>query len=152
MAVAITEFSGFCGFLPVEKIAQYLSFVEELDTVVGKHISEAFRHVVSEPEPTQESIRACLKDVFARVMGASDELVRTQLTKLITRYEAGEEKDVEKEVKDLVLELNTQYPGDVGILCVFLLNVVKLEAGQAMFLAANDPHAYIYGGKNRWGS
>ncbi|KAG8889078.1 Mannose-6-phosphate isomerase [Tulasnella sp. 332] len=145
MAVAITEFSGFCGFLPVETIAQYLSMVEEFDTVVGKETSEAFRHVVSKEESTQESIRVCLKDVFARVMGASDDLVRMELEKLIKRYEAGKERLVEKDVKDVVLELNRQYPADVGIFCVFLLNVVKLEAGQAMFLAANDPHAYIYG-------
>ncbi|KAG9038580.1 Mannose-6-phosphate isomerase [Tulasnella sp. JGI-2019a] len=145
MAVAITKFSGFCGFLPVEKIAQFLSFVVEFDEVVGKHKSEAFRHVVSEKEPTHESIKACLKDVFARVMCAPTELVQAELTKLVKRYEAGEEKDLEKDVKPVVLELNKQYPGDVGIFCVFLLNMVKLEAGQAMFLCANEPHAYIYG-------
>lgn len=147
MAVAITDFSGFCGFLPVEKIAQYLSFVQEFDTVVGKHISEAFRFVVTEKEPTYESIQACLKDVFARVMNCPEEVVKKELATLVARYEAGGEKDVEKDVKDLVLELNKQYPGDVGVFCVFLLNTVTLEAGQAMFLGANDPHAYIYGGE-----
>jgi mannose-6-phosphate isomerase len=37
------------------------------------------------------------------------------------------------------------YPGDVGVLCVLLLNLVKLEPGQAMFCAAGDLHAYLNG-------
>jgi mannose-6-phosphate isomerase len=45
------------------------------------------------------------------------------------------------------LMLNEQYPGDIGVLCVFLLNVVELKEGEAAFLGANMPHAYIKGGE-----
>ena len=41
--------------------------------------------------------------------------------------------------------LNQQYPNDIGIFCVFFLNHFTLQAGEAVFLAANEPHAYLSG-------
>lgn len=37
------------------------------------------------------------------------------------------------------------YPGDVGLFSVFLLNVLRLQPGEAIFLAQNEPHAYLFG-------
>jgi mannose-6-phosphate isomerase len=45
----------------------------------------------------------------------------------------------------MALYLEEQYPGDVGVWCVFFLNVVELVPGQALALDANIPHAYIKG-------
>lgn len=45
-----------------------------------------------------------------------------------------------------MLRLHSQYPGDIGCFSIYFLNHVVLEPGQAMFLGANEPHAYIYGG------
>lgn len=45
----------------------------------------------------------------------------------------------------LIAELEHQYPGDVGLFAPLLLNVITLEPGQAMFLDAETPHAYIKG-------
>ena len=42
-------------------------------------------------------------------------------------------------------DLAAQYPGDIGVFAPYLLNVVLLSPGQAVFLAANEPHAYIAG-------
>jgi mannose-6-phosphate isomerase len=44
-----------------------------------------------------------------------------------------------------VLRISDLYPGDIGVLCVLLLNLVKLEPGQAMFAAAGNLHAYLDG-------
>ncbi|MCX7128482.1 mannose-6-phosphate isomerase, class I [Aeromonas sp.] len=44
-----------------------------------------------------------------------------------------------------ISKLANQYPGDVGLFSPLLLNVVTLELGQAMFLDAQTPHAYIHG-------
>lgn len=42
-----------------------------------------------------------------------------------------------------------QYPDDVGVLASLVLNYVQLsptaEDGDALFLAPNEPHAYLYG-------
>ena len=43
------------------------------------------------------------------------------------------------------MRLAAQFPGDIGVFAPFLLNVITLNPGDAVFLAANEPHAYISG-------
>lgn len=38
-----------------------------------------------------------------------------------------------------------RYPGDVGVVAPYLLNTIVLRPGEAIFLAANEPHAYLSG-------
>nr|WP_192867663.1 mannose-6-phosphate isomerase, class I [Thaumasiovibrio occultus] len=45
----------------------------------------------------------------------------------------------------LLIDLETQYPGDIGLFAPLMLNVVMLAPGEAMFLDACTPHAYIKG-------
>ena len=45
----------------------------------------------------------------------------------------------------LIVELEIQYPGDIGLFAPLMLNVITLEPGQAMFLDAETPHAYLKG-------
>ncbi|GMP28370.1 hypothetical protein CsSME_00003952 [Camellia sinensis var. sinensis] len=45
----------------------------------------------------------------------------------------------------LVLHLEKQYPADVGVLAAFLFNYVKLKPGEALYLGANELHAYLHG-------
>ncbi|MEV3833691.1 mannose-6-phosphate isomerase, class I [Aeromonas allosaccharophila] len=51
----------------------------------------------------------------------------------------------DEETFALITSLATQYPGDVGLFSPLLLNVVTLQPGQAMFLDACTPHAYVRG-------
>ena len=46
---------------------------------------------------------------------------------------------------ELVTRLGHQYPGDNGIFAPFFLNCVRLQPGEALFLSANEPHAYLAG-------
>ena len=45
--------------------------------------------------------------------------------------------------EQLVLSLEKQYPGDAGVLAVFFLSFVKLNHGEALYVSANEPHAYL---------
>ncbi|KAL6994013.1 Mannose-6-phosphate isomerase 2 [Sarracenia purpurea var. burkii] len=47
--------------------------------------------------------------------------------------------------EQLVLRLEKQYPADVGVLASFLFNYVKLNPGEALYLGADELHAYIRG-------
>ena len=58
---------------------------------------------------------------------------------------AGE--DISSFEGDLLLKLDSEFPGDRGCFAIYFLNVVHLEPGEAMFLEANLPHAYLSGGK-----
>ncbi len=45
----------------------------------------------------------------------------------------------------LFLEMNTRYPGDVGLLSILFLKLHSLRKGQAMYIPAGVPHAYLKG-------
>jgi len=50
------------------------------------------------------------------------------------------------EVEDLFLALRPVYgDADVGLLALFLLNLVHLEAGEGLYVPAGVPHAYLRG-------
>jgi len=44
-----------------------------------------------------------------------------------------------------VIDLHKEYPADIGVFSPILLNLICLEPGQAMFLTAGEPHAYLDG-------
>ena len=84
-------------------------------------------------------------------MSTKEETYKKAVGDLVQRYQSKDEVvDSEKVLVDLALMLNEQYPGDIGVLCVFLLNVVELKEGEAAFLGANMPHAYIKGGESSY--
>ena len=49
------------------------------------------------------------------------------------------------EKEGLVIRLEKQYPGDVGVLSIFFLNYLRLSPGEAVCLDADEPHAYLSG-------
>lgn len=52
----------------------------------------------------------------------------------------------EKDLLDgLFLRLHEEYPGDVGCFVIYFLSYHKLAPGEALFLEANVPHAYLSG-------
>ncbi len=50
-----------------------------------------------------------------------------------------------REACAVLLEVAAQFPGDRGLLCGALLNLVVLQPGEAIFLQAGQLHAYIDG-------
>ncbi|KAL7420947.1 Mannose-6-phosphate isomerase [Cryptotrichosporon argae] len=160
MAIALTPFLAFLNFLPLPTLLQHLLTVPELGPLIPSALVRALADAVSLPadasdpavfanapaggEPS-DAQKAALKDIFEALMTAPEDKVATAIATLVERYKAGDVKDNEKANKDLAVMLHEQYPHDVGVLCVFFLNVVELKRGEAAFLGANVPHAYIKG-------
>lgn len=46
---------------------------------------------------------------------------------------------------DIFNTVKNDFPDDVGILSLFFLNLVRLKPGQAIYLGANEIHAYLDG-------
>jgi mannose-6-phosphate isomerase len=143
MAVALTDFKALCGFMPIARIAEYITAVPEFNSLIDPSIVTGFLNCTDLSVSEQ---KAALKKLFAALMTADVSNIATQLRTLIARYQRGGQKSVEEDVKDLVLTLNGQYPGDVGVFCAFMLNYVRMTPGQAIFLGAGEPHAYVEGG------
>ncbi|XP_075361769.1 mannose-6-phosphate isomerase isoform X3 [Mycteria americana] len=64
---------------------------------------------------------------------------------IVSFLQVAEGKDTSGSNGDLLLRLHSQYPGDIGCFAIYFLNLVRLEPGEAMFLGANEPHAYLQG-------
>ncbi|CAG8737396.1 12505_t:CDS:2 [Dentiscutata erythropus] len=147
MTVAITEFEALCGFRPLEEIIVFLSEYPEFRELVGSNVVSSFIQTVSGRERSKivekiESNKVALRQLFTSLMTADPNNVVTCVKKLISRLHHDNPKG---SIQELLVRLNEQFPGDVGIFCVLMLNYVKLEPGQAIFLGANEPHAYLYG-------
>lgn len=151
MAIALTPFKAFCGFLPPTMIAKFLDVVPELAPIIPPSTSKHLHVAISAensppPQSLADPVKGAIRQVFGALITAPPPAVQDAINSIIRRYESGGATPEEYPVKDLLVTLNNQFPGDVGILCVFFLNVITLEPGQAVFLQANEPHAYLYGG------
>lgn len=152
MAIALTSFRGFCGFRPLKEMATFLSAVPEFQRVIDapSGFSAELTNKSSDNAATSEDeARGWVRGIFSRLMQAPTATYKSAVTGLAARYrtalQKGGDLEVDKDLAGLVVTLNEQYPGDVGVLCAFVLNVVDLKPGQALFLGANEPHAYIQG-------
>ncbi|KAH3675736.1 hypothetical protein WICMUC_002528 [Wickerhamomyces mucosus] len=150
MAIAVTSFEGFCGFKPLSEIADELQKIPELIDVVGEDAAKEF---ISGIKPNAEAgseedvkNKQLLQLIFGKVMNASDDLIASKAESLIKRAQEQPEIFNKEDLPELLLRLNKQFPNDIGLFCGgLLLNHCKLQAGEAMFLQAKDPHAYISG-------
>lgn len=154
MAIALTPFKAFCGFLPPAKIAKFLEVVPELASIIPPSTSEYLNAALSashlpSSQPPADPIKDAIRQIFGTLMKAPTSIVQDTIASIIRRYGSGGATPEEYAIKDLLVALDNQFPGDVGVLCIFLLNVVSLEPGQAIFLQANEPHAYLNGGISR---
>lgn len=162
MTIAITPFDGLCGFRPLAEIAHFLKTIQPLADLVGADVVSKFTSTVAGHETTSDSNQTtknkeALKDAFSSLMStatSSPEKLKSASHDLLhlTQHESsdfaaggGPSPNSGQELSDLVQRLDSQFPGDVGLFVLFFLNYVKLEVGQAMFLRADDIHAYLSG-------
>ncbi|CAO2146771.1 unnamed protein product [Urochloa humidicola] len=143
MAVAVTEFHALCGFAATKELKEVLRTVPEVQEFVG---TEESRKLLSVKEQDGGiGVRSYLKSAFTKLMIASEEAVAEAIAKLKSRLNGESKVRTLTKKEQLVLSLEKQYPGDVGVLAAFFLNYVKLSPGEALYVGANEPHAYLSG-------
>ncbi|KAJ2080968.1 Mannose-6-phosphate isomerase [Coemansia sp. RSA 988] len=145
MSIALTDFIAMSGFRPLEQISMYLESYPEFRALISVDTVIGFKSATTMTDDIVK--RTALKQLFYELMSASAENVHEQLDKLLQRIGQTEGDDDPLDISEtaLVRRLAGGYPGDVGVFCVFLLNVLKLAPGEAFFMGPNDPHAYIFG-------
>ena len=138
MALAVTEFEAMSGFISEPKEA--LEKCPELKLLTGIRLEEM--------DAMKEDKKAQMKYLFTKVMLAEKEEVAKHVRALVKRLKEeaeGKGGNDDDERDRLALRLNGQYPDDVGVMCAYLLNYIKLQPGEAVYMAANEPHAYLDG-------
>jgi len=156
MTIAITPFDGLCGFRPLNEVAHFLQNVPSLRRLVGEEDAKRFEQTVSgheEDSSRAEENKKALQSAFTSLMNSSPEDIQKAAPTLTQQAkdegakfagDGGPSNDGQ-ELADLMVRLDGQFPGDIGLFVTFFLNYVKLEVGEAMFLKADDIHAYLSG-------
>lgn len=137
MAIAVSEFEALCGFRPLYEIKEFLIAVPQLQSIISKTTFETFVN-----SPSEEN----LKFVFTELMTSSLSSFESQLKEIIEGFKANIFKnELCQSISKLFLQIANLYPNDIGCFCLFFLNYLKLRPGESIFLAANEPHAYLSG-------
>lgn len=153
MAIAITPFEGFCGFRPLDEIAHFLESLQPLRALVGEEAASGFTQVVKDETSSVEVKKEALQKAFGGLMSSSSADIDKEIPNLVDlakseggNFARGGVPSTSGEVlSELVTRLNGQFDSDIGLFVLFFLNFVKLQPGEALFLVADDIHAYVSG-------
>ncbi|KAM0523766.1 hypothetical protein ACHAPE_001017 [Trichoderma viride] len=153
MAIAITPFEGLCGFRPLDEVAHFLETVKPLRTLVGEGEAAQLIKAAKDEGGDEASKKKALQKAFGGLMSSSADEVGKEIANLVALaksegadFAAGGVSSTQGDVLvELVTRLHGQYGSDIGIFVLFFLNFVTLQPGEALFLVADDIHAYVSG-------
>jgi mannose-6-phosphate isomerase len=126
--IALEPFDALVGFRPLH------STVALLDALAPEGFDEL----------TDLLRNGKLRDAFTQFMSSDRDSIRPlvgALAEACVRY-AGEAFALERET---LLRLCEEFPDDPGVLAALLLNRVRLERFEAVYLPAGNVHAYLHG-------
>ena len=126
LVYALTPFQAINGFRELSEI------VSLLEPLAGAHAQIA--HFLTHRD------EASLATLFAALLSLQGEEKALALDILCATL-----KDRHGEPWDTIRSIAEVYPDDSGLFSPLLLNVITLQPGEAMFLFAQTPHAYLRG-------
>ncbi|KAJ4302481.1 Mannose-6-phosphate isomerase [Collariella sp. IMI 366227] len=158
MAIAITPFEGLCGFRPLAEISHFLQSIPALRQLVGEDKANEFVERVKdvkedEAEETVAQHKKALQEIFGALMSKSESDMAAA-AKVLVESAASSGADFAgggvaatsgSVLAELVGRLYSQFGPDYGLFVLFFLNFVTLQPGEALFLQADDIHAYVSG-------
>jgi mannose-6-phosphate isomerase len=131
---ALGEFWALCGFRQVPRTLQLL------DELALNELAPYRAMLAGEPNETG------IRQAFSALMLATPSVAHAlaQATTKACQQRLGQSTHFGDELS-WVARLGELYPGDVGVVSSLLLNLIRLEAGDAIYLPAGNLHAYLGG-------
>jgi len=135
LLVALQPFEALAGFRPAARTIELLQAlaVSDLDPFID----------LLNDQSDADGLRALFTTWITAPQPDLDVLVPAVLEGAI-HYLSSDGGEFAAEAKT-VLELGERYPGDTGVLAALLLNRVRLESCEAIFVSAGDLHTYLQG-------
>ncbi|MEW5870549.1 MAG: mannose-6-phosphate isomerase, class I [Chloroflexota bacterium] len=144
IAIALDTLSALTGVKPFSRMVETLEHYPEIAAFLGPDIFGLIPWAQSSTARQRDFSSQAFRTLIQRSISAQAELQAT-LARLARRFDRSAPTDLEPEER-LFLSLREQYPDpDVGLLAIFLLNRVTLQAGQGLYTPAGVPHAYLKG-------
>ncbi len=126
---ALTPIYALNGFRPLSDMISLLQQVNPAE------LAEEINDLTAQPDANG------LKHFFSTIMTMN----RSRQERAVAQVAAYAGAHTDDSVFEWIVKLNAQYPGDIGVLSPLLLNLVRLEPGQAMYSQARQLHAYLDG-------
>ncbi|UCB31115.1 mannose-6-phosphate isomerase [Duffyella gerundensis] len=126
LVYALTPFLAMNGFRELPEM------VSLLQPVAGAH--PAIAHFLQQPDEKH------LAELFSRLLSLRDEEKSRALAVLKSAL-----LNHQGQPWQAIAFIADEYPDDSGLFSPLLLNVIELQPGEAMFLFAETPHAYLHG-------
>jgi phosphomannomutase len=135
LIVALTDFYALRGFRPLAEIAQVLRDVPE------------FRGLMPEFQPTSASLKSLYQRIMTLPQREVDSLVGPLVDRLIEADHQMRFSRSDREYWVLRADREFSHAGrrDRGIFSVYLLNLIQLRPGEALYLPSGILHAYLEG-------
>ncbi|WP_434999227.1 mannose-6-phosphate isomerase, class I [Vibrio scophthalmi] len=133
LVYALTFYKAMNGFRPINDIV----------ALFNQANIETLRSEIDalQDRPSAAGLRA----FFSVVMNLSGEQKKQALSELHQTITGKAKTSKAREAFALIAEFSQEYADDIGLFSPLMLNVVELEPGEAMFLHAETPHAYVKG-------
>jgi mannose-6-phosphate isomerase len=131
IAIALDSLTALVGLIDDQELPTVMKLYPELRMVTsydrdpGQTSETVFKNLLQNAEQDQSGIADAI------------ETTRQRLLRKLEFFRLRKEK--------LFLEYASQYPGDVGLLTIFLLKLYTFARGQAVFTPPDIPHAYVKG-------
>src|SRR6202035_1100393 len=108
MTIALTPFTGFCGFRPLKEISHFLSTVPELANLLGSAAQNFQESFAKSPADGKESLKA----LFTALMESDQKDIAAQAELLIDRAKNDGEFGDSRDLAQLLVDLDIQFPQD----------------------------------------
>lgn len=133
LVYALTPYKAMNGFRPVDHI---IALFDEFAISALSTELLAFKH-----DPSEVGLKA----FFTSLLTLSQEKRQQAIMELMMSCQRLDFSPLAKEASVYCQVFAGHYTDDVGILAPLILNTIELKPGEAMFLDAETPHAYVQG-------
>ena len=136
IAIALTPLSLLGGFRDLTAISKDVARLPELQTILGpKNVADL------QKKPSDRA--AILRQLMTSIVEAKESALQSQGQSLLARINSSQDRTCEDE---WALKLSSLYQAnDPGFFCLYVLKLITLQAGEAVFTGPGVPHAYLSG-------
>lgn len=151
LIVALTPFEALCCFRPLNDIVYFIDQSSAFRSMLGDKVIESLKAAAKNEEKggkTKDDAKKALQDALEAIYAVEKEKLEAAVNEQVKAIDDGKisskASDLDK-VHEVFVRTNKLFPGDVGLWMMYFLNYLQLNPGDALFLGAMEPHAYISG-------
>ncbi|MDP2502853.1 mannose-6-phosphate isomerase, class I [Vibrio splendidus] len=137
LVYALTAYQAMNGFRSFADIIDI--FVVIIKKTKMPHIELLLSKFKNDPSPIG------LEAFFVGILSLKNEAMVDSIDALMEVAVKLQKPNLKDDIFTLIVELSQTHPKDIGLFSPLMLNVLTLNPGEAMYLDARTPHAYLKG-------